>query len=599
MRNLVLIAAILFTFSGWATAQTVGIHAEADEVSATKATTASLFDEPADRYLDVFGFTQMKDPVFFFQFAPTSIGSGANVTTDPMQLGLGARWFDFLYTGVHAGFKQGTQGLLTSNKSTEQSQAPTVVVDPATGAQIGQTLTSSTEVWYQVVQYQALTLLGGLNMGSLSLGVKNVFQINNSDRWGTYDAIGSTAASTSTVTTVNGKVRAGSYNSVPDDGYQKNQSFSNALSGGARLPLGLFDLVGSVGLTTSTSDTGEKGGLTIATTQAEGGYGSFEGFANVVDLNRVDELVTQTSLTTEIPIYAGVELPLPFFQNPSLLKVGANYTLSATVNNTGEIYRQSTVNRSTTIPATGIVQTTDTRSEVVQTRPKDSYGYQQFEIPFQFTVTPSPDVRFAVAYKPSIYASGSSSTVSYSDTSKVVVDDHDGVAADQDADDKTTVTVIKDQDVTTATDYLALRHELASAVQIVLFKDLLRLNLGTRAYAIPVSRSTTSIKYSGVKSTSVSETVLGATSTTTSTPELPSANQDTKTTYDSTSASVNVATELGLTLWINPNVSFDLKANNVRVLNLAATTDDGGLLNLNNFTILMTISLPPPAAVAK
>jgi hypothetical protein len=51
--------------------------------------------------------------------------------------------------------------------------------------------------------------------------------------------------------------------------------------------------------------------------------------------------------------------------------------------------------------------------------------------------------------------------------------------------------------------------------------------------------------------------------------------------------------ETGFTYFHSPSVQFDFKVNNAAAFNIADTSNTGGFFNLANYTVQLTILLPP------
>jgi hypothetical protein len=266
------------------------------------------------------------------------------------------------------------------------------------------------------------------------------------------------------------------------------------------------------------------------------------------------------------------------------------------VNGTGNYSHTATY--AAALQSNGFIQTTttDVRSYTANTYTQNLA--HTITLPLTFKVTPNPGFRFGVSVTPSLYLSNSSYGYTSKTRSTTVVDNGNGVAAATDSGDPTTVVNTVQQPSTQSTDKLTFTVATGAATQIYLKPNKIRLNIGALATTTAVNRKTTTTTPTGVYTQTTDTTKAGVTThAVNSTAASALATAFGKSTLDSNpllgTLGTSVSYNAGITYFLNPNVTFDFIVANSKAYNLTATDSDGGFFNLNNYSIQLTIKLPP------
>lgn len=566
------------------------------------------YTEPADQYLDVWGFSQITDPVVFLKLASPA-NSGAPGMGDPYDLGMGA-WLGSMYAAGHYGFQgytKSTVGPFTNEVDTLISSGDNTI----TGKRA--VITSGAD--YTVYSYNNPTALFGFKAGNTFIGVYESFVNSSQTNYATFNPTGT--VSTSTTTLIKDNAGAVSYQNsdVFALGTKGNGSYiQNTLAGGLTMPLGSVTLRGGLSLFVKSTDNSTSYGEEKKVIQTGAGYASYTpsaalpestaaAIANLqywkIDLENYEE----KPLEIEPDLSFQLDIPVDFLGNEAVFSPGLGYALTATIHKASlksETGADLSASSGWYWHIADYTNSYNATTGFYETKTTTTYGYaaktyssdmaNSITIPLTFKVTPNPGLRFAIAVQPTVEFGKSSYSYSAKQTVTTVIDNGNGIAAATDAGDSTSVTTTIQQPYTYTESNFGLKLDIATAFQYYIFPNKLRLNLGASASTQIIDRTTATKTFTGLGSDSTATTVAGA--TTTGSPSVLAGGIDNTTTTDSGVAET-VNYKVGLTLFASPNVLFDFYMNNSKALNLLATTDNGGFFNLNNYTVQLTIKLPP------
>ena len=583
-----------------------------DSKSPTALVTQNFFTEAADQYLNVFRFGDLRDLVFFFQLDPATVSTNDNnPSTVPMKVGLGSWWTKDLYGAGHYEFSSSITGANSINQTLNEVKS----FDAATNVYLGRTVTKAGTVNFTETYKNSPAAFLGLRLGNMLLGIRSLTDISGSYKTSTFDTSYSTTTSSENfvrnaadqITSSSGTVYdpAGKYGA----GYIAQQILV-----GLSLPLGSGNLKTSGGLLLKKADTTRLGAVETYT-GGQSGFGSFSGFGAAGTIEGVSAYTyskaryESDNLELALPLTGALEIPFNLFEAKSLFSGGLEYAPTlrfwgSNINN--ETGAETAVSEGTYLRTYTRTITQDAITGFFTTTAKDinaanvmtTYNLDMenaIRLPVSVEVQPSTAVRFALGLTPRLTLTNKDSTNQTKSVETTVVDDGDGIAASLDPEDSTTVVskVSPIQQLKIGSTKIDL--DFSAGVQVELVKDLLRLNLGTSVTSNILNRTTTDYVYTGLDTTVTQTTTMGNTVTGSVVAANPM-NPDASYTIQDTAAASNVQSFIGLTLFLNPNVTFDFKMNTTKALNLTATSGGiaggGGFFDLTNYKILMTVKLP-------
>jgi hypothetical protein len=628
------------------------------QYSPTSSATCSLFREASDQYLSVLFWGELVDPVFMFKLGllDGNIGAPSMTEYEAYEVGFGGK-FGAYHLGGYYAFDGRIVGSANGSQSIYQLNDETLIMSNDGLSIVGKTNTTTERIQYQMVSLNNPKAIFGMKLGAMQIGVKDSLRIYDQSYYGTY-AADTGNLSSSTVATVSDRVAAtagDSYNVWYTDstqyakGKKSNLVIDNQLEGGVAMPLGAMKLRGLFRLGVNINDAGTNSYAderrTINTTDAFPNYTPAAGMAlpgnTVAAINNLQywrlRFWDDVNNPLEIaPALVGqVEYPFSFVQNPAVAVGGLEYsgqfdiravsmnTLGATPASftagygSTNSYTTRTVTHDANTGFYGVTTVEDKAytanlGSTASANP-DSYYTAQNEIalPVGMTMEPSKLVRFGFNMRPSFKLSSYSYKYARETTTTTTLDDGDGIAAATDPDDTITVAYTQDAPYTHSMDNTKVVIGTKTGVQIYLKPNVFRLNLGASSTTTLLDRSVFTQKYTdfartrttvtayrndGVNPAAVTSVVTAVTET------LPVTTADTeKRIYDNPSITW-VSYQAGMTYFLNPNVSLDLIVTNPAAFNLGNFTDmsnddyTGGFLDLQNYSIQMTIKLPPQAS---
>jgi hypothetical protein len=629
------------------------------QYSPTSSATCSLFREASDQYLSVLFWGELVDPVFMFKLGLLD-GNSASPSTyefEAYEVGFGGK-FGAYHLGGYYSFDGRIVGSASGSQSIYQTNDETLIMSNDGLTIVGKTNSTTERIQYQMISLNNPKAIFGMKLGNMEIGVKDSLRIYDTSTYGTFAAVTGGANSDSTVATVSDRVTAtagDSYNVWYTDStqYAKGKKASliidNQLEGGVAMPLGAMKLRGLFRLGVNSNDTGTNSYAderrTINTTDAFPNYTPAAGMAlpgnTVAAINNLQywrlRFWDDANNPLEIAptLFGQVEYPFSFVQNPAVAVGGLEYngqfdiravsmnTLGATPASFTAGYgsTNSYTTRTVTHDATTGFYSVNTVEEKAYTAnsgatasgdPTSYYTLQnEIALPVGMTMEPSKLVRFGFNLRPSFKLSSYSYKYARETTTTTTLDDGDGIAAATDPDDTITVAYTQDAPYTHSMDNTRVAIGTNTGVQIFLKPNVFRLNLGASSSTTLLNRSVFTQKYTdfarsrttvtayrndGVNPAAVTSVVTAVTET------LPVTTTDTeKRIYDNPS-STTVSYTAGMTYFLNPNISLDFIVSNPAAFNLGNFTDyanddyRGGFLDLQNYSIQMTIKLPPQAS---
>lgn len=589
-----------------------------DGRSPTSLATQDLFTAAPDQYMDVLLWSDLADPVFLFKFQPSTIGGGS--TTSDMEAGLGAAFFPGLYTGIHLRYNAYQRPIPGNGLSLSQTQNNTVLLD-ANGNSLGVSSVESTAVAFQDNRTVVPTFLAGFKLGDLALGIRSLTNLSHTINTGTYSAAGAISSSSLTrVKDTSGNLVSLSGTNYDPEGYDKFSNIYQQLEAGAALPLGGLKVLAKAALEFGLVDFSDARFQETVTALGSNGLPSFAGTKSklgsnpgVSSWNSTEYAEKGAYAVLSTPLGAKVEVPFSLFGAKATGSAGLDYapTLVFYDNtlpglNGGETKVAGTGNTTTTRsytatldPATQFIATTQTTRYTVDHSAYTSYLLQRASLPAQLVVEPSSAVRFGFRLTPQVNLQNQSYTRTRGYRETTVYDDGDGVAASSDANDYTSVTDFKQKTLEYSYTYNTFGMSFDAGVQLEVIKNFLTVNFGSQMNLGSLAQFSSDSKNTGAESTVTSTTRAGTTEVTTSNITTnPVTNDMEKYVSDSGSQSTLRST-LGLTVQVNPNVTLDLLMATRDALNLLSTQAYGsgsGFFDLNNYSLQLTIKLPPVSA---
>jgi len=588
----------------------LALSAQAASLTTSEAGLISsfLYTEPANQYLDIWDFSRITDPVVFLKLSSPA-NSGAVSMSDPYDLGMGA-WFGSMYAAGHYGF----QGYTKSTVDPFTNVTPTNILSGNTIT--GKRVLTMSGADYTIYSFNNPTGLIGFKLGNMFIGIYESFENSSQTRYATFDTSGT--VSTSSTNQIKDTTGVISYedSDVYALGTDGNSSYiQNTLAGGLTMPLGKMTLRGGLSIFVGSTNNDTSYGEEWKIIQTGAGYASYTpsaalpgntatAIANLqywkIDLwNYVDK-----PFEIKPDLAFQLEIPVDFLGNEAVFSPGLDYELTMTLHKaslkseTGADLSASSGNYGHSVEYTNSYNATtgfyETTTNTTYKYAADTYSSDtgnKIGIPLIFKVTPNPGLRFAFAVQPEVSFGGYSYSYSAKQTDTTVFDNGNGITAATDTGDSTAVKTTIQQPYTYTEKNFGLDLTVAAAFQYYIFPNKLRLNLGANAFTQIIDRTTKTTTYTGLGSQSTATTIAGVT-TTSAASVITAGVPDSTTTKDSGVAEI-VNYRVGLTLFASPNVLFDFYMNNSKALNLLATTDNGGFFNLNNYTIQLTIKLPP------
>jgi hypothetical protein len=433
----------------------------------------------------------------------------------------------------------------------------------------------------------------------------------------TFDPSMSLNASSATKVTNN----AGTITSLDSTEYAvgkwANTRIGNKLSAGLTMPLGTMTLKGGLIIDLVSQDFSSNYGAETMRTLAGNGYASYTppaalpdaSASAIADLRSWDiDLGNDIDASFDVmpTLNAAVEIPFDFMGNAAVFTPGITYNLDLTTRS-AKLYDET--GAAFTVAGTGFYQNTAsylaqqsivTGFTTVTTQNMHLYTAKTYSkdssssvgIPLVLKIEPNAGFRFGISVTPSISFGSEAYTQTGKSTTTTVVDNGNGIAAATDPGDTTTIDSVVDQPFSVTTNTFGLTMNFGTGVQIYLKPDKFRLNLGAQAITKIIDRSETTTDYTGLSTTTTTQTIAGVTTTTAASATTTGGNEFTNLVTDA-GVNTDIWYVAGVTYFLNPNVMFDFYAKNANAFNLAATTDNGGFFNLNNYTIQLTIKLPP------
>ncbi len=616
-RRYLVVLGIALSMPGLVTAQ---YNALSLTGSPTKAITSNFFTEAADQYMDPLSFDQVKSPVFLLKLK-TGTAIPVTAVNDPYEIGMGS-WFGKVYGGAYYGFDASNTGLIVSGSdmlSVSQDEKDTLILSADGKTQLGKTAVVTEQVNYQNYSMNNPSILVGFSVGPAQLGIKDTLYVRGNRLYGSYNTAGALQSSTTTKIMDTAGLVSFLDSTEYAVGEKANSSvFSNDFSAGLVLPLGAVKLRGSFGLAISGTDTSTSYGVEKRKVQTGAGYASYtptlalpgNTAAAIADaqfwsIDLADTVAKPTEIAPEITV--ALEIPVKFAGNAATLGAGLGYNLTLTSRTAdledeagaalkvsgvgGYSHRVDYTNLENT--TTHFMETTTYASRMYWSNAYTASSVSEVSLPLSFKVEPNAGFRFGVGLTP-VLTFGS---IAYSAAGKrletTTFDDGNGIT---DGSDYSTVVSTVDQPYAVTTTSLGLAISLGSGVQIYVKPDKFRINLGAQATSKLIDRTETRTGYTGLATATTTTTdgmgVATVTSATASTVSSGGGSEFTDAIVEA-SAVTSVWYVAGFTYFVNPNVMFDFYAKNARAFNLSSTTDNGGFLNLNNYTIQLTIKLPP------
>jgi hypothetical protein len=584
-----------------------------------------LFTEASDWYMSAENFGQITDPVTLLKLKTYSGTANttpiAPITNDPYAVGMGG-WFGNLYFGGYYAFDAYTAGLLGSNQSVVQTQNDTLTTDSSGTTITGKSSVVSTSAYYQTVSRNDPSLLVGFKLGDAKIGIKNTFSNYSAGLTGTFDNSG--ALATGTVNKILDTAGTVSYlNSTEYSlGTKANGStISDTLEAGLSMPLGSMALRAGFAIGLGSTDSTSSFAVEQKIAQAGNGYSSYTpsyalpgATASAIDNATSWSLKTADFKSAPFAVSPGLEgsidIPFSLSQNDALFTPGLAYSLglntysASLVDETGKALSVNGYGSyshdafyTAALQTNGYIKTSsvDTRAYSASTVGQDLT--HTISLPLALRVTPGADMRFGFSVTPTLVLGTKQTSVAGKSVSTTIVDNGNGIAAASDSGDSTKVVTTTDQPYTDSIAKTKFSVATSAGAQIYFIPKKFRLNLGAAATTTLVNRTEETIAYTGLYTQSTASTVAGVTTTTvnsTAATATTTGNEFVRTVSDATSTTA-VAYDAGLTYYFSPNVVFDFKVSNGNAFNLVSTTDNGGFLNLNNYSIQLTIKLPPSA----
>lgn len=601
--------------------------------STTATATQTLFAEAADQYLDTLMYGEIVDPVFLFKFGVPTPGS----QTSANEVGFGARFKPY-YIGAYYSYNGQIVGNIAGD-SVAQYRDDDLILSPDGQTVVGKVATTSSSTDYRSYSYNNPIALFGLTIGNMQIGIRDSLRITDNSSHGSYSPAGTLGAftrttETSTATTItNIQTVDGAATEVVTSadsteyaiGKDGDFSLVNDLEAGLSMPLALpfgkFKLGAKARVGVSAFDYSDSYASETRSIVTGMGYPAYtptvglpgerlEAINDLESYEVVDYAYLSKPFYIRPALTAQLEYPFSFFQNPAKATVQLGYDGSFA------LYNASVANGPGTTLSTGTGSERHSYARDVTFNPVsgfyevatvetfeylgNDYAYRtenSASLGLGLEVTPSKAVRFAFGVRPSI----GTNTYKYNRQSGSVViatsDDGDAVAVATDPDDSVTTTTTYNQSYDYSYARTSADVDFAAAVQLFLYKDKFRLNLSTAANTELLYRTTYTTNYTDLARQTQTVLVNGVTTnipvaTPVSTIDHADGDEYEREVGDGADGNI-MSFQAGFTYFLNPNIMLDLVATNPRAFNLSSTTDNGGFFNLANYTVQLTIKLPP------
>jgi hypothetical protein len=626
MKRRILLLAAFALIAAMASAQSYGYNLAS---SPTSGTTGGLFSEAADQYLNVLFFGEIDVPVFFFKYSPAPSSNFGASLNSPFEVGMGAWWTKSIYAGGYYSMDGQTYGQLGGGSASSQTQNTTVFTTG--GLPTGSSAVITQSVGYLDYLLQNPVLIAGIKLGAMQIGVYNNFRIENSPITGTFDPTTQALASDTNTSIYTGYGAAETLVSALSTEYAlglaDNSVLQDILRAGISMPLmANLKAYGLVEVDFSSNGNDQSFASEYIDRQLNSTYADFTPTtalpgATAAALTALRSYTyrtydyANTNINLSPQVAGGVEYTFPLLGQSAVAGGGFYYDGTFTMRSgslndaagaeqsvTGPFTSTYLFDRDVVLGGAGENQVTTTT-----TRGFSGYGYtgegtHTFGVPLSLTMEPSPLVAFGLGVTPSYTVNSSAYAYSGTTISEVVYDNGNGIAPGLDPLDTRTRTTTISTPYTVDSAENAFNLGFTTGVKVFIVPKRLRLNLGATVNARLFDRTNTTTTYTGV-GTATTEVWDYAAATpgwvpSTTTPTITYPGTDfTETDTDAASIS-STSYDLGLTFFLNPNVMIDLAARSTEVLNLIDTTDGGGLFNLENYVIQLTIKLPPATSAA-
>lgn len=604
--------------------------------SPTSTVTQSLFGEAADNYLNPYGFNTITNPLFMLAITPANPADNVNQAT-PLALTLTptaspaveagfATWFDPVYTALYYGFNGYTRGTLAGTNSVSQTQNDTLITDTSGLRVTGKSTVITNGAGYDVVSLQNPTLLFGLKLDTALLGFYNNLKINNTDSYGNWYAVAGGTFGTNvdnSRTEIRDTTGVVSYvsNSESALGTKLQDKVTEDFKAGISLPIDKATLMAGLGLKLATDNTGTNSYATqILKTQVGAGWAAYTptlvlpgktpaaiADVQIYSLDSYKSFADKYSLTPSLE--AKIKLPFDFHGAAEFVG-GISYAptfdawatsimdqnnAALAVNGTGSTTAQSS-HTATQTAGTSLIQTVDVQYNAYTATAYTDSSSHAINLPLQVAFTPSESVNFAIGLAPALTVTSQAYTVTGKTHMVTTTNDGDAEAAATDNGDSVVTRDTVTQPTTTSTLRTKFNLDFNTGVQLFVIPKVLRLNIGAGASYTPLNRLDTKTSVSDM-ATDVTTTVQAGVTTVVNN-SIPAPTVGGNEFSFVTTETGNVATvsyKVGLTLFVDPSISFDFLMQNRNALNLTslmATGSGSGFFDLNNYTIQMTIKLP-------
>lgn len=635
-RAAVFAATVLAAGAAALTAQSAPVGSDLRS-SPTGAVTSKLFTETADHYLDVYDWAEVADPVFMLKLKTprssafdspstwnqetTAMGSKIQ---NPNELGFGSLFGPY-FLGAYYGFDAAQNAGIVDEKS--------VAAQPnASGSLIvGNTYTTKQKSDFHNLAFHNPNVLFGMKLGAMTVGIADKFSWKDATEYGTFEAVedagtpaielGTVQESSfvETVLAADGRTTYRNETARYGLGRKSDLAYSNELAGGIALPMGGLTVKCGAALLVGGRDEGRSYGRRALVAQENaalplpdyklpaalpGGEGGTVKGLQALTLSLYDRTASETSFGFRLE--GGAELPFAFNGTPATVKAMLKYAPTFYVQGgqyfgadgsqangsnaeTSRTYTR-TVDAHPTAP--NLFYRTTTISDVACV--SDAYSADTgnvVAIPASITFEPAKDFRFAIGIEPRFTFRGKQYETVDKTIRTTIVDDTSGTAPEANPVYSKTVAETAKAPVAVKSDYARVEIALSTGVQFFVLKDRLRVNLGANANSVLVDRTDVAKTAKGYDRTTTTVTSLGNTTVATSTaaPDASSA--------DSTNGTLGttVVYDAGLSYFFSPNIVLDLRVVDSAAFNLAGTGEKGGFLDLRNYSVQLTIKLPPVA----
>lgn len=556
--------------------------------SPTSRATEGRFSGDKDNYLDLTGWSDLTSNVLFLQF-----GGPGNASSSKFQIGTGYWLDEAMYLG---GFLETALPRTNMDNSNEVANSD-LNLDPS-----GELISIEESIQKSIEENRLhetnFTVLLGMQMGDMSLGVKNVFEqrTNSSNgtfaptaNWGTGTGLYGVAVLNSnplsigtggqtndrtTVTNAAGEVTYESVTAYDQDGLVNDSGIADTLGVGVRMPLGdmTLETMLNVGFTMYNMD--RSAGLTVFERVAGNNLPDYNDLENVVSHTRTEGRIDDSFSVLNPSLNTLISMPL---SETAEFETGVNYALDWYLSG-ASAYELSENEYSATSDGIYVVTTT---TESVWSKTSDRSGMAHtVGIPLGITVQPADTFRYSVGYTPSYTVTTFSELVNAEWSSTATTEHTDDNVETVVVEETTTLKGIEQRVLE-----MELSHNLEMGAQFYL-TERVRVNTGTNVSMRPLNWTRETIATQGNSEYRQTETVGDndpVVQNVDAPTDLTQGNADSES-VNTVVATPNVNYRLGFTYLFSEDMELDF-----RYYGGGATNANTNIFNAGVWSVLMTI----------